>query len=146
MPLRTDRLPLMRLFEEIQERLRKYPHVKYEIDTSSITVLPVSDEGFTVRLDVVQDQYTVSFNGWHEAFQKEDDALNLFAFGLSDECRLEECRRGNFAYRWTVESRQNGKWVADSETGLFFFPFWKTKEVLYLQNKLISLNHQGLQQ
>jgi hypothetical protein len=128
----------MKLLEEIQERLHKYPDVKYEIDTSSISVLPVSNEGFTVRLDVVQDRCTVSFNGWHEEFQRKDDALNCFAFGLSDECRLEEVRRGNFAYRWTVESMQNGKWVADSETGFFFFPFWKKKEVRYLQNRLIS--------
>ena len=124
--------------EQIKERLRKYPHVQYEADASSISVLPTSNDGFTVDLDVNQGQYSVSFNGWHEVFEKEDEALECFAFGLSDECRLKECRRGNFAYRWTVESKENGKWVADSETGLFFFPFWKPKKVCYLQNNLIA--------
>jgi hypothetical protein len=131
--------------EQIKERLRKYPHVRYEAaSSSSISVLPASNDGFTVGLDVSQSQYTVSFNSWHEDFQTEDEALDCFAFGLSDECRLKECRRGNFAYRWTVESKQDGNWVADSETGLFLFPFWKPKKVCYLQNNLIaSANEPG---
>jgi len=37
-----------------------------------------------------------------------------------------------------VESLENGKWVADRETGLFIFPFWKPKKVCYLQNNLIA--------
>ena len=130
--------------EQIKERLRKYPHVRYEAAGSSISVLPTSSDGFTVGLYVNRGQYTVSFNGWHEDFGNEAEALDCFAFGLSDECRLKECRRGNFAYRWTVESKQNGNWVADSETGLFFFPFWKPKKVCYLQNNLIaSANEPG---
>ena len=123
--------------EQIREKLRKYPHVRYEANASSISVLPASNRGFTVALNVNQKGYTVYFNGWHEEFEKEDEALDCFAFGLSDECRLKECRRGKFAYRWTVESRQNGNWVADSETGLFFFPFWWSKKVCYLQNDVI---------
>ena len=62
-----------------------------------LVVLPTSNHGFSVGLDVSQSHCTVSFNGWHEDFQKEDEALDCFAFGLSDECRLKECRRGNFA-------------------------------------------------
>ena len=83
--------------EQIKERLRKYPDIRYEADASSISVLPTSNNGFTVDLNVNQSQYTVSFNGWHEDFEKEDEALDCFAFGLSDECRLKEYRRGNFA-------------------------------------------------
>jgi len=124
--------------EQIEERLRKYPHVRYEVDASSISVQPTSNDGFTVYLKFIQSHYTVFFNGWHEDFEKEDEALECFAFGLSDECRLKEYRRGNFAYRWAVESKQDGNWVSDSETGLFFFPFWKPKEVCYLQNNLIA--------
>jgi hypothetical protein len=133
---------MMDAIEEIKERLRKYPHVRYEVGASSISVLPTSDNGFTVGLYVAQDRYTVSFNGWHEHFPEPDEALECFAFGLSDECRLKECRRGSFAYRWTVESMQNGEWVTDSETGLFLFPFWMKKRVRYLQNNLINSNHE----
>jgi hypothetical protein len=128
----------MNPIDEIETRLRKYPEVKYESTASSITVLPSSETGFNASFDVGNNRYTVSFNGWHEEFEDASEALDCFAFGLSDECRLKEGRRGSSAYRWTVESKQNGEWVADSETGLFFFPFWKRARVVYLQNNLIS--------
>jgi hypothetical protein len=124
--------------EEIKTRLRKYPHIKYETSASSITVLPESDKGFKVGLEGTAGHYLVFFNGWHEEFTDVNEALDCFAFGLSDECRLKEHRRGGFAYRWTVESKQKNEWLADSETGLLLFPFWKRAEVVYLQNNLIS--------
>ena len=127
----------MNPIDEIKTRLREYPDVKYQSSASSITVLPSSNAGFNVGLDVAPGRYTVSFNGWHEDFDDESEALDCFAFGLSDECRLKEYRRGNLAYRWVVESKQNGQWVADSETGLFIFPFWRRADVVYLQNNLI---------
>ena len=130
----------MNPIEQIKERLRKYPEVKYEADASSIVVLPASSDGFAVGLDVNGSQFTVSFNGWHEDFTTEEEALECFAFGLSDECRLREHRRGNFPYRWAVESKQDGEWVTDSETGLAFFPFWRRTEVVYLRNQLIKSN------
>jgi hypothetical protein len=130
----------MNPLDEIKTRLQKYPHVKYESSSSSITVFPLSDSGFAVDFTVTGNQYTVSFNGWHEEFTDATEALNCFAFGLSDECRLKECRRGQFAYKWTVESKQDGEWVADSETALVLFPFWRRAQVVYLQNNIISRN------
>jgi len=124
--------------EEIKTRLGKYPNVRYKTGSSSITVLPTSEDGFTVVFDVAHDRYIVFFNGWHEDFKDVSEALNCFAFGLSDECRLKEYRRGGFAYRWIVESKDNGQWVEGSETGLFLFPFWKQSNVVYLQNNLIT--------
>lgn len=128
----------MRAIEEIKVKLEKYPHVRYESDESSISVLPTSDDGFTVSLYEHESDFTVSFNGWHEEFQGRDEALNCFAFGLSPECRLKEVRRGNFVYKWTVESREDGMWAEDATTGLFLFPFWRKKEVRYLQNDLLG--------
>ena len=128
----------MNPIEQIEEKLREYPQVKYERNASSIRVLPASSEGFAVTIDAAPNHFTVSFNGWHEDFQQPDEALDCFAFVLSDNCRLKEFRRGRFAYRWIVESNENGEWIAVSETGLFFFQFWLAKEVLYLQNNLIS--------
>jgi hypothetical protein len=128
----------MNVIEEIKAKLQKYPHTKFETDSNSISVPPTSEDGFTVGLSVNQDSYTISFNGWHEDFQDKEEALNCFAFGLSSECRLKEYRRGDFAYRWTVESKENGEWAEDGTTGLFLFPFWMKKEVRYLQNNLIA--------
>ena len=128
----------MKLIDEIKARLSKYPNAKYESNASSISVLPSSDNGFTVGLNVNHGGYTVFFDGWHEDFHDEEEALNCFALGLSDECRLRESRRGSFAYKWTVESLEDGKWLEDATTGLFLFPFWKRPVVRYLQNNLLS--------
>jgi hypothetical protein len=128
----------MGTIEKIKAKLQKYPHVKYECDHNSISVFPASDDGFTVSLTVNPGSYTVSFNGWHEDFQSEEEALNYFAFGLSSDCRLKEYRRGSFAYKWTVESKETGGWVEGDTTGLFLFPFWMRKEIRCLQNYLIG--------
>jgi len=133
----------MDAIEKIKARLQKYPHVKYESDGNSISVFPTSGDGFTVGLTVNPDSYRVSFNGWHEDFQNEGEALNCFAFGLCSDCRLKEYRRGNFAYKWTVESKESGEWVENSTTGLFLFPFWMRRVVRYLQNDLISAERSG---
>jgi hypothetical protein len=128
----------MNLIDDIKTRLSKYPHIRYESDASSITVFPHSPDGFAVTLVVNHGNvYTISFEGWHEDFESEEEAFNVFAFGLSDECRLKEYRRGNFAYKWTVEYLEEGQWKEESTTGLILFPFWKRMAVRYLQNKLL---------
>lgn len=96
--------------------------------------------GFPVALAVSGNEYVVSFAGWHEHFTSPEEALNCFAFGLSEECRLKAHKRGDFAHRWTVESQKNGAWVEDSTTGLLFFPFWRRPEVTHLQNRLLPAN------
>jgi hypothetical protein len=129
----------MKVIEEIKSRLSKYPDVRMESDASSVTVLPVSAEGFSVALtENIGNGYTVSFEGWHEEFEDAEEAMSVFALGLSDECRLREYRRGGFPYKWTVEFWEDGQWMEQSTTGLFFFPFWLKSEVRYLQNKLLS--------
>ena len=128
----------MNLIDDIKTRLSRYPHIRYESDASSITVFPHSPDGFAVTLVVNNGNvYTISFEGWHEDFEGEE-ALNVFAFGLSYECRLKEYRRGNFAYKWTVEYLDDeGQWQEESTTGLLLFPFWKRSTVRYLQNNLL---------
>ena len=129
----------MSLIEEIKNRLLKYPHVHFTSDDCSITVLPISADGFPVTVtENSSNGFTISFAGWHEDFENKEEALNVFAFGLSDQCRLREYRRGGFAYKWTLESWEDGQWKADSTTALFFFPFWRKLEVRNLQNKALS--------
>ena len=129
----------MKPIPEIKRRLDKLTDVRYECDDSSITVFPTDETGFTVTLtENSPDHFTVFFEGWHEDFTDAEEAMNAFAFGLSDECRLKESRRGSFAYKWTVESLEDGKWQADTTTGLLLFPFWRKPEIRYLQNKVLS--------
>ncbi|HUR99177.1 MAG TPA: hypothetical protein VMZ26_14010 [Pyrinomonadaceae bacterium] len=128
----------MTAIEEIQRRLAKYAHVRYEIQENSITVFPVSENGFEVTLLSADDgSFSVFFDGWHGAFPDRKNALDCFSFGLSGECRLREFSRGGKAYKWTVEYRENNEWVAGSTTGLLGFAFWRPRSERCLQNSLV---------
>jgi hypothetical protein len=129
----------MNLIQEIENRLSKYSGVRYKATTSSITVFQNAPDGFSVGLEVNPgNKYTISFDGWHEDFEDQEEALNVFGLGLSDECRLKEYRRGAFRYKWTLESLEDGEWTEQSTTALLLFPFWKKASVRYLQNKVLT--------
>jgi hypothetical protein len=130
----------MNLIDEIKQRLARYPAAQYYGGADSITVLPTSEQGFEVELIVHPgNEYTISFNGWHENFQDRDEALNVFALGLSEYCRLREYRRGKFAYRWTLEFNDEGEWIEQSTTAVLIFPFWMKVDIRVLQNSLIKV-------
>ena len=129
----------MDVIEELRQRLDKLPDAPYESDGNSITVLPQNSHGFSVTLTQNSAaSYTVFFNGWHEDFEDVEETVNVFGLGLSDECRLKEYRRVNFAYKWTVETLEEGEWLEQSTTSLLIFPFWRKREVHYLHNKLLT--------
>jgi hypothetical protein len=127
----------MTIVEEITKRLANYPHAVFQADSNGVTVEPGSENGFRVSLTLTGDGFLVWFDGWHEEFEDEQEALNCFAFGLSAECRLRVTAHGGFRHKWTVEYLRNGVWQEDSSTGLIFFPFFLPKKVLFLQNDLI---------
>jgi hypothetical protein len=93
--------------------------------------------GFAVGLLASRSRYTVYFDGWHEEFTSEEDALDCFAFGLSPACRLAIIFRGRTATKWIVESLHDGQWTRDSVTGLLLQAFWREARVVYRQNTLI---------
>ncbi len=127
----------MDLMAAIKNRLTKYPGIRYEEGEGTITVFPADGSGFEVSLSVGSHEYVVSFSGWQEHFTEPEDALNCFAWGLSEQCRLKVSYRGTAPHRWTVEYLKGGKWVEDSTTGLLLFPFWRKHEFKYFQNRLI---------
>lgn len=127
----------MSAIETIRAKLQKYPQLRYDHTPDSITVEPASPDGFFVTLQEGGGSYTVSFDGWHEHFDSEAEALNCFAFGLSDECRLRVTSRGSSDYCWTVQHLVDGDWRDGSETGLIFFPFWRRRSVRFLQNRVL---------
>ena len=129
---------MMSAIDKIKDKLRKYPQLNCQIEGNKISVEPLSAIGFTVWLIDNKPGYTVGFDGWHEEFDNEDEALNCFAFGLSDGCRLKVVKRGNTPYSWSVESKEGDEWNEDSKTGLIFVPFWKTKSIEYLSNPIIK--------
>ncbi len=122
--------------KEITDRLEKHSDYEAQIEAESISVACNNPESFMVSIQSYADDFQVSFDGWHEHFQNANAALNCFAFGLSDECRLKVTLRGNMECAWTVQSQEEGTWTDDSATGLILIPFWHTKRIKFRQNIL----------
>ncbi len=122
----------------IQARLRKYPHARTDSTAERVVVYPTTPTGFEVDFQIHMGRYRVHCLGWHEEFPSSEEALNCFGFALSSACRLKLSSRGGMAYRWQLQYRRDSQWVGDSEVGLWFFPFWRSLEVTYLQNNLLE--------
>lgn len=129
--------------ERITERLQRHPELVYRVFGGGITVEPPTADGFRISLIEGAGEWVVWFDGWHERFTSEDEALNCFMFGLSDRCRLRVHYRGSFPYRWTVEERVGDGWREDSTTGLLIFPFWRRPRIAYRQNAIIPKAEPG---
>ena len=127
----------MEIFEKIKEELKRYPEVKCEINNNILVVRPRTEHGFEVAISVDVDEYTVSYEGWHETFKNAEEALKCFAFGLGDQCRLKVTYRGKSPFKWTVEFLNEEQWQEDSTTGLLLAPFWQRKQVKYFSNSII---------
>jgi hypothetical protein len=131
------------IIKKIKEQLEKFPDVEithnYE---NSISVKPKDESSFPVTLTIDDNKYTINFKGWYRDFFTEDEALDCFAFGLSNDCRLKVISVNKIEYRWILELKEAGKWVEDSEANLSLFPFWKKKKITYYRNKLLKLENQ----
>ena len=123
----------------IREKLKNYPDLKTEIYDDSIIILPRTENEFQVTIEIDEyGKYTVFFESWHDHFDNEEDALNCFAFGLSEDCRLKIIYRGEKPNAWITEFKENGNWKKYSTTSLIRLNFWKKKKVIYKQNKIIK--------
>jgi hypothetical protein len=112
--------------------------VAYRSSREHIEVPALSGDGFTVGLRCGDGVFTVFFDVWHEHFDTEQDALNWFAFGLSDACRLQVEYRGQTAVTWTVQSRDRTGWANIGEVGLLLVPFWRPTHIVYRQNRVLE--------
>lgn len=128
----------MTILETIRRRLLEHPELSFEVEGNTIKVAPPSPEGFSIILNAGSRPVTVCFDGWHEQFESEEQALLCFAFGLSDLCRLKVVCRGQFEYCWTVQHKTAKGWEDDSTTGLWWFPFWRRRAVVYRRNRVIK--------
>ena len=134
----------MTAIAKIENKLKKYSSVRYSVVDDTITVEAADTDGFSVWLTEKKPGYTVGYDGWHDEFDDEEDALAAFAFGLSDDCRLKVVRRGDSDCAWIVEGKdEDGGWSGDSTTQLLLTPFWRKKSFVYRQNKLITNSEQG---
>ncbi|MGZ2259049.1 hypothetical protein [Roseobacter sp. A03A-229] len=111
----------------------------FDLDTSDhhIIVSCKNSESFDVSFHAFGEEFQVGFDGWHEHFEAEEGALNCFAFGLSEECRLKVIKRGAMDCSWTAQAWQDEQWIDDTTTGLIFVPFWRPKQIEYRRNLLL---------
>jgi hypothetical protein len=128
----------MSAIEAIKKKLDKYPNIIPQFGAGSILIPAQTNDGFSVSLYERKRSYTVAFEGWHEKFRDETEALKCFAFGLSNECRLRVLRRGNMDYRWFLQTCTDGNWQDYDQVGLFFYPFWCAQHERFLQNHIIQ--------
>ncbi len=134
----------MDVIEKIKKKLENYPELSFSETESDITVLPNDPSGFEVNLWKDDKEIIVSFEGWHEHFGRsdEEEALNCFAFGLSDHCRLSVFSKGGKDYRWTLHTidLDTKKWQFSGTTMVFrLIKFWKKKQIRHLQNSIVKI-------
>jgi hypothetical protein len=120
--------------EAILAKLDGYSGFDIDFDDDHVIVSCKNPDSFDVSLHAFGSEFQVSFDGWHEHFETEEEALNCFAFGLSQDCRLKVKKRGTVECSWTVQAWQDDTWVDDTTTGLILIPFWRPKQIEYRRN------------
>ena len=79
--------------------------------------------------------FVVWYDQWHHDFDRAEDALDCFEFGLSDSCRLKITLRGDEPVVWQVEKREYGMWVPGRHPlKRLDLAFWRPTRVVYRQN------------
>lgn len=137
----------MKVLAELMRRLDQHPNLSYQVEGHILSVLSADAHGFTVSLWDEAPQYTVFFDMWHTQLHDAEQALNCFAFGLSDNCRIKVTCRGGLPHAWSVERRKKGNEWVDYElvgrypTGYILFPHRHKAEVKYLQNHFVAHAH-----
>ncbi|MCP3929939.1 MAG: hypothetical protein GY705_12665 [Bacteroidetes bacterium] len=139
----------MNVIDKIKKKLENYPEVAFEETESDITILPKDSSGFEVNLWKDEKEIIVSFEGWHEHFERsnEEDALNCFALGLSVHSRLKVYSKDGKDYRWTLHliDLETNEWQFSGTTMVFrLLKFWKSKQIRYLQNSMIKIGAEPL--
>lgn len=129
----------MGAIDRILERLARRKDVTFRREGDTLRVLPRDEQGFEVTLVRAHPGWTVSFDGWHQSFETEDQAVACVAFGMSDACRLRSWHRGGQALRFTVEARIEDEWVEGRTTGMLFFPVAHATEVRTRSNGFIHV-------
>lgn len=122
----------MSVLDKVRDSLKtKHADLRYTETSGTIVVHAPTPNGFDVS---ISEDLSVGYDGWHEHFETPEKALDCFALGFSDRCRLKVTYCGTSACRWTLESLEDGQWVEDSTTGRLFFPFWRSQRIEYRQN------------
>lgn len=125
---------------KIKEKIKPFKDLEIlEELENSITVKPKHEKSFPITFIVGNNSYSVHFKGWNSTLTSEEEALDLFAFGLSNDCRLQVFSAGNVEFKWILETKENNKWIKSGEEKIVLFPFWQKKKIETYQNKIIKI-------
>jgi hypothetical protein len=121
-------------FEGFRACLAERPELSFSIDESELAVEPPAAQGFALVVTREASGWVVWYDGWHEHFDDEDQAVRCFQAGLSGRCRVKVELRGETPYRWTAERLSEQGWRPISTVGIFWYPFWRRRRLEYRQN------------
>jgi hypothetical protein len=127
----------MSAIEQIKKKLLEYPEVTYQDEDNTFIIYSKTPKGFDIIVIKDPNEYIVCFGNCHTHFDSDKEVVDFVGFGLSDNCRVREFKRGNKAYKWIIESKEGDDWQCCYITGSFFFPFWKSKSEVVYQNRII---------
>lgn len=128
----------VKLIDRVIKVLGEYPAVQFQRDGETVEVPPSSPDGFHVSISSERGTRLVSFEGWHEDFDTDEEALNCFMSGLTPSVRLRVTRRGDRDHKWVLEIREGDRWNPAGAVGLIFFPFWRRRRIVTLQNRWLE--------
>ncbi len=131
----------MKPIDEIRTRLLQHPDVQYVASTDTLRMEPAQADGFAmyIRRNATSG-WDVSFGeGLQCHFEDAVTAAEFFLFGLSDQCRLREIRRGSVVHRAYAERRQGDGWEVVQETTRLLYPFWRFPSERIFRNSLLNI-------
>lgn len=117
--------------------------VRWERVGSGLRVLKADGYGFELAIVGHAAGWTVHFEGWHEDFDDVEEAIECFAFGLTDACRIARWSRGDRILRWTLEARTDRGWIRGRTSGLLLSPLVEAADVRYFGNAFVRMHPPG---
>ncbi|QIF00950.1 hypothetical protein [Roseimicrobium sp. ORNL1] len=137
---------LCRLFVSQARRfLAGHPEIQHtwsidgDEDHAILEIAGKGDAGFDIMIQIDTDEITFRGEGWHGHCLSEDpktefvaSMLGLLRDLLSPSMRIRERLSNETPYKWTLENFEDGKWVSENTSGVFFWNrFGKKTEKVY---------------
>lgn len=125
----------------IRMSVQDLPDVEFEYGSHSISVRPNHDNGFEVRMEVIDEEhYLVYYDQWQRRFKNEGEAVFFFIKGLTPMSRLRVESIPSDMVKRTAEHNTDFTWHSEgSKTSIRERnKLIRDHEVKYLQNNVIQ--------
>jgi len=126
---------------KLKETLKEYQNeiIISEETSNTMRIIQKGKNKLPIFFHVKENGFVIHLKGWHRNFLSEEDALDFFAYCLSDSVRLKVIKFANIQYKWILEFKNdNNKWEEESFAQIPLFPFWLKSEIEYYQNNLLK--------